>query len=119
VLKKTEDNFSLFEVKFHLLDKIRPLIDQAKEIEKTVHRKEADEKAANWMLKAAQDAELELDEDMQIEIAEKLGSKAAKGDKSALLKGSRLKEFAYDDSIHRRRDNKAVQKEKALKAKYD
>jgi len=68
----------MFEVKYNVLDKIRPLIDQAKVIEKTIHKKESNQKSANWTLTMAKEAELELDEDMQFEIHEQLGSKAAK-----------------------------------------
>lgn len=98
VLKKTEDDLQQFEVKYSVLEKIKPLIDQAKTIEKTVHRTNQDEKAANWMIQAAQDADLTLDEAMQHEIAEKLGSKAKKR-LTEDLADSRVKEFEYDNSI--------------------
>lgn len=60
------------------MDKIRPLIDQAKVIEKTIHKKEANQKSANWTLTMAKEADLELDEDLQFEVHEQLGNKAAK-----------------------------------------
>ena len=47
VLKKTEESFSHYQVNYTLLEKIRPLIDQAKELEKNMHRKTQDEKSAN------------------------------------------------------------------------
>ena len=50
VLKKTDDSFSMFEVKYTVLDKIKPLIDQAKELEKSLHKTKQDEKSANWLL---------------------------------------------------------------------
>lgn len=49
-------------MKFTILDKLRPLIQQAKQLEKEMHVKSKDQKDANWMLKTAQEAELELDE---------------------------------------------------------
>ena len=61
-----------------MLEKIKPLIDQAKVIEKSVHRSSQDEKSANWMVQAANDADLTLDDAMQHEIAAKLGIKAKK-----------------------------------------
>jgi hypothetical protein len=45
-----------------------------------------------------------------------LGKKAAS---RAGLEDSRLDEFKYDNSHQRKRDAKAVQREKALKQKYD
>lgn len=66
----------MYQVQYSLLEKIRPLIDQAKELEKQIHRKQQGEKSANWVLKAAEDAELELDEDLQYEVHDQLGQKA-------------------------------------------
>jgi hypothetical protein len=54
----------MFEVKYSILDKIKPLIDAAKEAEKTVHRSARDEKAADWMVRAANEAELPLDDEL-------------------------------------------------------
>ena len=53
---------------------------------------------------------------MQYELAQQLGKKAAS---RAGLTDSRIDEFKHDNSVHRKRDSKAVQKEKALKQKYD
>jgi len=39
VLKKTEDDILMFEVKYGVLDKIKPLIDQAKTLEKGIHQR--------------------------------------------------------------------------------
>lgn len=39
VLKKNEESFHFFNVQYSMLEKIRPLIDQAKELEKEIHRK--------------------------------------------------------------------------------
>lgn len=38
-LKIQEDSLKRFEVKYGVLDKIKPLIDQAKKLEKTIHKK--------------------------------------------------------------------------------
>ena len=106
----------MFDIKFSILDKIRPLIDQAKELEKSLHRSRTQEKDADQTIQMANDADLGIDEDMQYELAEQLGKKAAS---RAGLEDSRLDEFKYDSSHHKKRDSKAVQKEKALKQKYD
>jgi len=43
-----------------------------------MHRKIQDEKEANWVLQTATEADLDLDEDMQCELMDQLGSKAKK-----------------------------------------
>lgn len=60
----------------------------------------------------AKEADLGIDEDMQFELAQQLGKKAASREG---LEDSRVDEFKLDQSIQRKRDSKAVQKEKALK----
>lgn len=57
-------------MKYGVLDKIKPLIDQAKKLEKTIHKKQSNAKEANWTLGLARDAELPMDEDMQHDLAE-------------------------------------------------
>lgn len=68
VLKKSEDQIQLFPVKYSVLDKVRPLIEQTKDLEKKMHKTRQDEKAANWMLTAAKDADLALDDEAKYEI---------------------------------------------------
>lgn len=118
VLKKTDESFSMFEVKYNVLDKIRPLIDQAKDLEKSLHRTKQDEKSANWLIQQAKDAELELDEELQFEVQEKLGSKRIKLNDDVLT-DSRIQEFKQDESIHRKRETKQQMKDRELKRKYD
>lgn len=67
-MKKKEDDIHQYEVKYNVLDKIRPLIDQAIVIEKQIHKKEANQKEANWTLTMAKEADLILDEDLQFEV---------------------------------------------------
>ena len=95
----------MFNINYTLLEKIRPLIDQAKELEKSMHRKTQEEKSANQVLQWAQDADLELDEDLQYEVHGQLGAKAAK--RSELMSMSaRMDGFKHDDSIQRKRETK-------------
>lgn len=47
VLKKSEADLQMFDIKYSILDKIRPLIDQAKELEKSLHRTRTQEKDAD------------------------------------------------------------------------
>lgn len=105
VLKKSEDSIAMYSIKYAVLEKLKPLISQAKDLEKTVHQKKQKEKSANWMMTQAKDAELELDEELQYEIQEQLGGKK-KLASSEMLKDSRLAEFTYDKTIHRKRENK-------------
>lgn len=116
VLKKSEADLQMFDIKYSILDKIRPLIDQAKELEKSLHRTRTQEKDADQTIQMAQDADINIDEDMQYELAQQLGKKATS---RAGLDDSRIDDFKHDNSVHRKRDSKAVQKEKALKQKYD
>mmetsp|Transcript_33627 Transcript_33627/g.51855 ORF Transcript_33627/g.51855 Transcript_33627/m.51855 type:complete len:113 (+) Transcript_33627:1700-2038(+) len=107
----------MFHVKYAVLEKIRPLIEQARDIEKTLHQKKQGEKTANWMLSTAKNAEIDLDEEMQLEISGKLGDKAMNRDD--LQEAKRLEEFKHDDSLFRKRESKAKQKEMSLKLSYD
>ena len=68
----------MYQVKYAVLEKTRPLITQAKELEKGIHQRKQKEKSADWMVKSAQEADLELDEELQFELQEQLGAKAAK-----------------------------------------
>jgi hypothetical protein len=47
---------------------MRQLIDQANKLEKSVHHSKKNEKSANWMIKAAEKAELAIDDDLQYEL---------------------------------------------------
>jgi len=38
VLKKQEEDLSMYQIKYTVLEKIRPLIEQATELEKAMHR---------------------------------------------------------------------------------
>ena len=110
----------MFEVKYSILDKMRPLIDQAKELEKQMHSKARDEKAASGLIKMAQEADVELDEDLQYELHEKLGSKAQKlTEEGGMLKSSKLLAFKEDQTLQRRRENRVEQRRNELKKKYD
>lgn len=85
-----------------------------------MHSKARDEKAASWLIKSAQDADVELDEDMQYELHEKLGSKAQKlTEEGGLLRSSKLLAFKDDQTLHRSRENRQEQRKLELKKKYD
>jgi hypothetical protein len=55
------------------LSKLEPLVDAAQKIESALHRNDKEKKSANWLLKAAKDADLALDENLTAQITETLG----------------------------------------------
>lgn len=50
--KKIED-LSMLDVKYSNLEMMRPFVEGAMQLEKAVHRANADEKAASWLVKTA------------------------------------------------------------------
>jgi hypothetical protein len=66
------------------------MILQARDLEKNIHRKRQDEKSANWLITNAKEADLDIDEELQYELHEKLGKKAKNVD---ILKNSKFNEF--------------------------
>jgi hypothetical protein len=46
-----------------------------------LHRNDREQKSANWLLKAAKDADLEIDDNMKAAISETLGDQAVSGKK--------------------------------------
>ena len=63
-----QDPLEMLDVKYAQLELMRSVVDAAKEIEKDSHRKQADEKSANWLLKKAKEADLDLDDDLKHEV---------------------------------------------------
>ena len=48
-------------------------MDAAQKIESALHRNEKEKKSANWLLRAAKDADLALDDNLTAQITETLG----------------------------------------------
>jgi len=69
-----------------------------------MHRTNQDEKSANWMLQAAREADLDLDDEAKYEIQEHLGLKASKN--ADILDDKRIQDFKYDPTISRKRESK-------------
>lgn len=82
-----------------------------------MHRSKQEEKSANATLNMAKDGDLNLDEEMQYELQRALGKKAAV--QAEFLQDSRLKQFEYDSSVHKKRLDKQKMKDAALKANYN
>lgn len=68
VLNKETENIEMYSVSYTTLSKLEPLVNAAKEFEATLHRKDQDHKSASWILRAAQNADLDLDDNLQQEI---------------------------------------------------
>ena len=94
----------MLDVKYAKLELTRPAVNAAIDSEKTFHREHADQKAASWVLKTAKEADLTLDDDLQYEISDKLGTISGKkrlrgsGDDEEELKAVESTLFkSYDD----------------------
>jgi hypothetical protein len=84
------------------------------ELEKQIHRSKQDAKAANWMIKAAKSADLDIEEGLQHEIRQKLGKRLQRSTEEL------LDEVQTEQGEHeRKRESKETQKQMALKEKYD
>jgi hypothetical protein len=56
---------------------LEPLVEAAKQFESALHKTDNEKKQANWLLKAAKDADLALDDNLKVQIQETLGGKLA------------------------------------------
>ena len=70
-----------------------------------MHKARQNEKSAYWMLGAAKDADLCLDDEAKYEIQEQLGIKAAKNN-ADLLDDDRIQAFKHDPTLERKRESK-------------
>ena len=107
---------------------LKSVVQTAADLEKADHRKQADEKAATWLVKQAKEAELVMDDDLKHEVQSKLaGSKRKK--KGAAAGGPEdMAEFdentdkplfkQHDEDKFKER-NRGQQRLQALKKTYD
>ena len=123
VLKKEMSSISMLDVKYQHLEMLRPIVKTATDLERDDHRSRADQKAATWLVNQAKDAELVMDDDLRVEVQEKLAGQKRKRSKNAgdedydeNVDKPLFKEF--DDQKFKER-NKAEQRNKALKTGYD
>jgi ATP-dependent RNA helicase DDX24/MAK5 len=75
VLKKSTEDVEMLDVKYTHLEMLRKVVRTAQELEKDSHREHTDDKTATWLLKTAKDAELTLDDDLKLEVNQKLSGK--------------------------------------------
>jgi len=123
VLGHAEENLSLYPLSYVQLSKLEPLIDTAKKFEAALHKTDKEKKSANWLLKAAKDADLALDENLELQIKETLGA-------ADQILGKRKRRTSDDDTVAPidvledtssglNRKGKEVSKVQQLKRKYD
>lgn len=48
----------MLDVKFSMIEMLRPLVKSAQDLEKDTHREKTDDKAATWLIKTAKEADL-------------------------------------------------------------
>ena len=122
VLSKDMEKVQMLDVKYAHLELMKPVVNTAVELEKKAHREGADEKAANWLLKTAREADLALDEDLKAEVQEKLAGKKRQRSQQEDSDGGddidkpMFKQF--DDGGERKR-LKTEQRAQALKQHYE
>ena len=100
---------------------MKPLVQGAQEVEKATHRQKADEHAAMWLVKTAKQADLDLDDDLKIEVTQKLsgkkrGRKEMEEDEFEQLEKAMFKNPDGDDIKER---NKERQRQESLKKQYE
>ena len=99
------------------------MVEAAKKFESALHKTDKEKKSANWLLKAAKDADLMLDENLETQIKETLGA-------AEKLTGKRKRHQKDEDDViapvdfldesdHSRRKLKEISKVQQLKMKYD
>lgn len=67
VLHKDASTIEMYQVSYYQLSKLEPLVDAARELESTLHKRTKEEKSASWMKKLAKDADIAIgDEDERL-----------------------------------------------------
>lgn len=79
VIGTDEDKLEPYPISYVQLSKLEPLVEAAQKIESALHRNDKEKKSANWLLRAAKDADLALDENLHHQITETLGSERVGG----------------------------------------
>lgn len=61
----SEDKLEPYPIQYIQLSKLEPLVEAAQKIESALHRNDKEKKSANWLIKAAKDADLTLDDNLK------------------------------------------------------
>lgn len=68
VLGQAEERLEPYPISYVQLSKLEPLVEAAKKFEAALHRTDSEKKEANWLIKAAKDADLTLDDNLKVQI---------------------------------------------------
>ncbi len=74
VLGNADETIQPYPISYVQLSKLEPLVEAAQKIELALHRQDKEKKSANWLLKAAKEADLAIDDNLKFQIAETLGA---------------------------------------------
>lgn len=77
VIGNSEETLQPYQISYVQLSKLEPLVEAAQKIEQALHRQDKEKKSANWLLKAAKDADLAIDDNLKVQIAETLNASQA------------------------------------------
>jgi len=75
VLKKSTEDVQMLDVKYSQLEQLRPLIESSSQLEKDNHQEKKREKGAQWIMKTADEADLDLDDEMKDELNQTISGK--------------------------------------------
>ena len=95
-----------------MLEILRKVVKTAQELEKVSFKEKTDDKTASWVLKTAQDADLLMDEDLKLEVNQKLSSKKRKAAERGDLD---FDEFIQKGEKAPKNRDKEEQRKRALK----
>lgn len=121
VLGSSEERIEPYPISYVQLSKLEPLVEAAKQFEAALHRTDADKKQANWLLKAAKDADLTIDDNLTAQINETLGGKLAL-QRNKNKKGSERTaaiDMVDEEESGARHKQKELSKVQQLKKKYE
>ena len=65
VLGSADERLVPYSVSYMQLSKLEPLVEAAKKFESALHKVDKEKKSANWLLKAAKDADLTIDDNLK------------------------------------------------------
>ena len=65
VLGSADERLEPYSVSYMQLSKLEPLVEAAKKFESALHKVDKEKKSANWLLKAAKDADLTIDDNLK------------------------------------------------------
>ena len=68
VLGHSDERLEPYPISYVQLSKLEALVEAAKQFESALHKSDREKKSANWLIKAAKDADLTLDDNLKHQI---------------------------------------------------